>query len=119
MRKLLLLLFLGVSLTFGKCYTTAECEDSLLEMEKELKKAIEHNFNSINKEIELLNEEYKNEVKELEKELYSAKIRLEAEQLYYEKLSNLENLIKKSIEINGLDITMKVINEEIKREEKK
>lgn len=111
--------FIIVSFTFSistlnaYCYVSTDCESALQEMEQNLTKKISYSFDLIDKEIDLLSEEYKNEIKEIDKELYVARIRLEAEQTLYLKLLNIENLIKKNVQLNSLNITTDLIVDEI------
>lgn len=103
----------SISILNASCYVSNDCETPLKEMEQNLTKKINYSFDLIDKEIDLLNEEYKNDIKEIDKELYTARIRLEAEQTLYLKLLNIENLIKKNVQLNSLNITTDLIVDEI------
>jgi len=113
MKKFFIILLLSYSYLNAYCYVSSDCESSLKEMEQNLTKKINNSFSKVDSEIDLLKKEYENEVKEIDKELYTARIRLGAEQNLYLKLVNIENLIKKNVQLNNLNTTIDVVVDEI------
>lgn len=99
------------------CYVSEDCENTLNEMQKSLTDKIDKSFGNIDDEIELLTKEYRNELKEVDKELYLARIRLQAEQNLYMKIQNIEYLLKKNIQLNGINTTMDIIKYDTKSKE--
>lgn len=113
MKKFLFILLCSSSILNAYCYVSSDCESALMEMEQNLTKRINNSFDKVDKEIDALTKEYQNELKEIDKELYTARIRLSAEQNLYLKLVNIENLIKKNVQLNNLNTTIDVVANEI------
>ena len=88
-------------------------------MQQSLTKKIEKSFDNIDDEIDLVKQEYENDLKEIDKELYTARIRLQAEHNLYLKILSIEQLLKKNVQLNSINQTIDVINIDNKKEESK
>lgn len=113
MKIFFIVLFFSYSFLNASCYVSNDCEATLKEMEQNLTKKIKNSFNKVDSEIDLLKNEYENELKEIDKELYTARIRLSAEQNLYLKLVNIENLIKKNVQLTNINTTINVVTDEL------
>ena len=121
MKKIVLIFIflLGFTTTLNAyCYVSEDCENTLNDMQQSLTSKIEKSFDKIDNEIELLIKEYQNELKEIDKELYTARIRLQAEQNLYLKIQNIELLLKKNVQLNSINTTMDIINNETNKKGK-
>lgn len=118
MKKFLFILLCSSSILNAYCYVSTDCESALMNMGQNLTNKINNSFDKIDKEIDLLKEEYENELKEIDKELYTARIRLSAEQSLYLKLVSIENLIKKNVQLNNLNTTIDVVVDDIDNNKK-
>lgn len=122
MKKIFLFLFLllgSFSYLNAYCYVSEDCENALNEMQQSLTKKIEKSFNNIDDEIDLVKQEYENDLKEIDKELYTARIRLQAEHSLYLKILSIEQLLKRNVQLNSINQTIDVINIDNKKEENK
>lgn len=106
MKKILLLAVVSYSLVYGGCSASTNCETPLFEMSQDVQGYIDNSFSNLDKEIDATKEEYLNLIKELDKEIYALKIRLGAEKLLFEKLSSIEKIVSKTVEIKDIDTSV-------------
>ncbi|KAB7891296.1 hypothetical protein [Poseidonibacter ostreae] len=106
MNRIILLLMITCSFSFGKCHVSSSCEKPLAEMSAEAQKFIDYSFGNLDSEIENTKEEYEKFNEELDKEIHVLKIQLEAEKLLSKKITRIEALTKKTVEFKDLDTSV-------------